>query len=459
MIDTDYLVVGAGAAGMAFTDEVLASSDATVTIVDRRDAPGGHWVEAYPYVRLHQPSAFYGVTSVPMGQDAIDAGGTNAGFYELAGADEIRAYYERVMHRHFLPTGRVRYVPNAEYLGDHRFVARLTGAEHEVRVARKLVDATYLEGTFPSTSPPPFEVAEGVRCIPAGELARVREAPDRYVIIGAGKTALDTCVWLLERGVPPAAIRWIKPREAWWINRRFQQPHTLFPELYQGVAVQLEALAQATSVDDLFARLEEAGIFLRVDRGVAPTMFHGAIISEPELALLRQIEDVVRMGRVRRIERGEIVLDEGRVPTTERTLHVHCAARGMGHPPLRPIFEPGRVSVQPIQWGFACYQFAILGVVEATIADDSEKNRLCPPIHYWDRNEDYVSTYVAAVLGERARGQHPALAAWMKRTRLNPAGGVSAHRDDPRVVDARERIKRAAAAAMTNAASLRRAGA
>ena len=44
-------------------------------------------------MRLHQPSTFYGVSSVPLGKDAIDTVGTNAGFDELAGADQIRAYY------------------------------------------------------------------------------------------------------------------------------------------------------------------------------------------------------------------------------------------------------------------------------------------------------------------------------------------------------------------------------
>jgi cation diffusion facilitator CzcD-associated flavoprotein CzcO len=43
-LETDYLVVGAGAAGMAFADQLLEHSDATVTIVDRRHAPGGHWL-------------------------------------------------------------------------------------------------------------------------------------------------------------------------------------------------------------------------------------------------------------------------------------------------------------------------------------------------------------------------------------------------------------------------------
>ncbi len=453
-LETDYLVVGAGAAGMAFTDEILTHTDATVTIVDRRHAPGGHWVDAYPYVRLHQPSTFYGVSSVPLGQDTVDATGTNAGFYELAGADEIRAYYERVMHRHFLPTGRVRWFPSSDYVGEHRFVSRLTGASRQARVRRKLVDTTYLEGTIPATSPPPFEVAAGVRCLPAGEIVRAGDRADRYVIIGAGKTALDAIVWLLEREVPTSAIRWIKPREAWWMNRRFQQPHTLFPEFYRGAALQLEAMAQASSIDDLFERLERDGIFLRVDPRVTPTMFRGAVVSEPELKLLRQVEDVVRLGKVRRIERGEIILDDGRVSTTEGTIHVHCASQALAHRPLRPIFEPGRVTVQPILWSFACYQFAMLGVAEATIDSDEEKNRVCPPITYWDRNRDYASAFLAGMVGDRTRGQHPALGAWMKATRLNPASGISAYRDDPRVVEARERIKRSAGAAAMNLVKL-----
>jgi hypothetical protein len=449
-IESDYLVVGAGAAGMAFTDVVLAHSDATVTIVDRRHAPGGHWVDAYPYVRLHQPSTFYGVDSVPLGQDALDASGTNAGFYELAGADELRAYYERVMHRHFLPTGRVRYFPSCDHGGDHRFVSRLTGRSWQVRVRRKLVDTTYLEGTIPATSPPPFPVGDGVHCLAAGEIARLDWRPERFVIIGAGKTALDACVWLLERGVSPAAIRWIRPRDAWWMNRKFQQPFTLLPDLYRGAAIQVEAMARAGSVDELFSRLESEEVLLRIDPRVVPTMFRGAVVSEAELGLLRQIEDVIRLGHVRRIERDEVVLDRGRVPTDARTVHVHCAARGLARPPLRPIFEPGRVTLQPCFWGYACYQFALIGLVEATIADDDEKNRLCPPISYWDQNHDYLTAYLALLAGERARSAHPALGGWIRSTRLNPMSGLAAHRDDPRVIEARERIKRFGAAAVAN---------
>jgi hypothetical protein len=448
--ETDYLVVGGGAAAMAFTDALLAHSGATVTIVDRRHAPGGHWIDAYPYVRLHQPSAFYGVSSVPLGQDALDVAGTNAGYYELAGADEIRAYFALVMHRRFLPSGRVRYFPSSEYLGEGRFDSRLAQVSRTVRVRRKVVDTTYLEGAVPATSAPPFEVGDGVCCLPAGEIARIGERHERFVIIGAGKTALDACVWLLEQGVPASAICWIKPREAWWLNRRFQQPRTLLPDFYRGTAIQFEAMARATSVQDLFARLETEEFLLRIDPGVAPTMFRGAVISEAELGLLRRIEDVVRLGHVRRIERDEIVLDEGRVPTSEGTVHVHCAARGLARPPLRPIFEPGRVTIQPFMWGFACYQFAMLGVVEATVESDAEKNRLCPPIAYWDGNADYLSAFLATLANERASAAHPTLASWAKDTRLNPHGRIALYRNAPNVIDARERIKRFGAAAVRN---------
>jgi hypothetical protein len=434
---TDYLVVGAGAAGMAFTDALLAHSDATVTIVDRRAAPGGHWNDAYPYVRLHQPSAFYGVGSLPLGRDTVDAAGTNAGYYELAGADELRAYFAQVMER-FVATGRVRYLPGREYKG-----------EWPAPVRRKVVDTTYLEGAIPATSPPPFEVAEGVRCVPAGEIAAFG-LDERFTVIGGGKTALDACAWLLEQGVPPSSIRWIRPRDAWWVNRRFNQPHALLPEFYRGLAIQLEAMAQASSMDDLFARLEAEKFCLRLDPRVKPSMFRGAVISEAELALLRRIEDVVRLGHVRSIGRGEIVLDEGRIPTTPDTVHVHCAAQGLARPPLRPIFEPGRVTVQPVIWGFACFQFAMLGVAEATIEGDADKNRLFPPIPYWDTGKDYLRAFLAGLANERARAAYPALAAWAKDSRHNPLGEIGRHRDAPAVVEGRERIKRFGAAAAGN---------
>jgi cation diffusion facilitator CzcD-associated flavoprotein CzcO len=84
VIETDYLVIGAGTAGMAFVDTLVDRTDAEVVLVDRRHAPGGHWLDAYPFVQLHQPSSFYGVGSTPLGLDRVEVEGPEAGFYERA---------------------------------------------------------------------------------------------------------------------------------------------------------------------------------------------------------------------------------------------------------------------------------------------------------------------------------------------------------------------------------------
>jgi hypothetical protein len=285
-LETDYLVVGCGAAGMAFADALVADSGADVVMLDRRHAPGGHWHDAYPFVRLHQPSAYYGVNSLPLGSETIDRHGANQGFYERASAPEICAYYDRVMRETLLASGRVRYFPMAEYLGERRFVSRLTGLEHEVHVRRKVVDARYLEPAVPATTRPPFEVDGGARVVPVHELAGQSRAADGYTVVGAGKTAVDACLWLLEVGVPPEAIHWIKPREAWFVNRAFAQGGELVGTLLEGIALQVESLAQATSREDLFARLSAAAQLLRVDRDVTPTMYKGATMSVAEVEAL-----------------------------------------------------------------------------------------------------------------------------------------------------------------------------
>ena len=104
----DYLVVGAGATGLAFADTLLdETQDLTITLVDRRGLPGGHWLDAYGFVRLHQPSAFYGVNSLPLGSGAQDTHGTNAGFFELASGAEVCAYYDAVLRPQLADAGVV----------------------------------------------------------------------------------------------------------------------------------------------------------------------------------------------------------------------------------------------------------------------------------------------------------------------------------------------------------------
>ena len=113
--EADYVVIGAGAVGMAFTDVMVTDSDASIVIVDKRAHPGGHWNDAYSFVRLHAPAAYYGVNSKQLGRGQLDDSGPNAGLYELASGDEVRAYFDQVMRDEFLASGRVRYFPMSEY--------------------------------------------------------------------------------------------------------------------------------------------------------------------------------------------------------------------------------------------------------------------------------------------------------------------------------------------------------
>ena len=186
-LETDYLIIGCGAAGMAFADSLITESDAHIVMVDRRHAPGGHWNEAYPFVRLHQPSAFYGVNSMMLGEDSIDQYGLNAGMYERASGPEIVGYFGRVMDRRLLPSGKVQYFPMSDYIGENRFVSRTSGRTCEVKVRKKRVFANYLQPKVPASFPAPFELGEGVRCVPVNSLANLSEPVDRFVIVGGGK--------------------------------------------------------------------------------------------------------------------------------------------------------------------------------------------------------------------------------------------------------------------------------
>src|ERR1700749_3520674 len=137
--------------GLPFTDTLVSESDATVVVVDRNDQPGGHWTTAYPFVRLHQPSAYYGVNSRHLGSDTIDQGGLNAGYYELASGAEVCAYFDAVMHQQLLPTGRVTSLPMSEYLGAGR--VRTLGGD-ELGVITRRVVTSHIEIIVPSMRRP-----------------------------------------------------------------------------------------------------------------------------------------------------------------------------------------------------------------------------------------------------------------------------------------------------------------
>jgi len=282
-LEADYLVVGAGAMGMAFVDVILNETQSTVVMVDRYHQPGGHWNVAYPYVRLHQPSAFYGVNSRKLGSDIIDAHGWNEGLYELATNSEVCAYFDQVMQQQFLPSGRVQYFPMCEYTTGGVFKTLLSDKTYQVE-AGKIVDATYMNVTVPSMREPTYRVAEGVTCVPPNALPRLAAGFKHYNIVGAGKTGMDAALFLLKNQVDADHISWIMPRDSWLLDRANIQPGRLFTQsIGQGFAKQIMATAKATSIEDLFERVEASGQLLRLDPNIEPTMYRCATVTRAEL--------------------------------------------------------------------------------------------------------------------------------------------------------------------------------
>jgi len=307
---------------------------------------------------------------------------------------------------------------------------------YEVKVRKKVVDATFLEGQVPASSPPPFEVAPEASCIPVGELANDADRPAGYVIIGAGKTALDACTWLLDSGVPPGDLRWIKPREACFLNRIYAQSGELVGVCLEGVSLQVEAAAQATSTSDLYQRLAAAKQLLTVDERETPTMFRGATLSVAEVEQLRKIEGVVRLGKVRRIERDRIVLERGSIPTSPRHIHVHCAAQGLKSAPAVPIFSADRIVLQSIRIGQLPFASALIAFIEATRDDLATQNRLCPPNPQPHVFLDWLRGTIISLRAGYLWSKEPDIAEWLEQARLNVMRGILQRAEDPRVQEA-----------------------
>lgn len=433
-LETDYLVVGAGAMGMAFTDALIDHADVHVTLVDRRHATGGHWLDAYPFVQLHQASLFYGVASTLLGTGAVQLSGPEEGLQERARVSEIRAYYDDILHHRFIGSGRITFLGGSDYHADgssHLVTSRVSGETTRVEVRRRVVDATYLSPTIPATTPPPFTFAEDIRVAPINELARLITTPSSYVIVGSGKTATDGIVWLLVNGVSPDRIVWVRPRDPWMLNRSFVQPDPVVG--LELAADTMEAAASAESLDDLFLRLEAAGVMLRIDKDVIPTMAKTPTVAAWELDLLRTIENVVRLGHLKHVSRGEMVLEDGSVSLAPGSLVVHCAASGLRYPPLVPVWGPDKIRLQTIRVGFPCFCAALAGYVEATRDDDRERNRLCPPNTLPDSPASWAQMQVRGTIAARTYGAEADIAAWANDCALNPARIEPARRNDPAV--------------------------
>ena len=234
---------------------------------------------------------------------------------------------------------------------------------------------------------------------------------------------MDAVTWLLVNGCDPDKIKWIMPRDGWLMDRATTQTQPQFFEASIGnQAKQMEAIAASTSIDDMFERLEKDGCIIRLDTNVKPKMFHGATISQAELAELRRVKNVIRMGRIQRIEEYEIVLDEGTIKTTPDTLHVDCTATAVANLDIAPAFEGDLIRLQTARMFQPVFSASVMAYVEAKYDDEARKNEICNVIPLPNHDTDWIKVVAAGMMNQFVWSQDKELRRWVRSNRLDAFG-------------------------------------
>ena len=381
--ETDYLVVGAGAMGMAFTDALIDHADVHVTLVDRRHAASGHWQDAYPFVQLHQASVFYGVASTVLGSGAVQQRGPEAGLQERARQSEIQAYYDDILYRRFVGSGRVTFLGGERVSHRRRLPPRDVPGVGRDR-ARSTCDAA---SSTPPTCRRPSPRRHRRRSAlpttsassPINELARLDAAPqqlrdrrfrqDRHrrdrVVAGERRAAGPHRLGTPARSVdaqprhgptrPGRGARTGGGHHGGGRRRRVTRRPLPAPRSGRRDA--------ARSTGTSFPRWPRR-------RPSAP----GSSICSA------RIEHVVRLGHVEHVTAARD-RPRRRVGPPARRARSSCTARRPGCSTRRwfPSGRPDAIRLQTIRVGFPCFNAALAGYVEATRDDDRERNRLCPP--------------------------------------------------------------------------------
>jgi hypothetical protein len=458
---TDYLIKGCGLMGLGFADTLVRETDAHITLVDERAAPGGHWNDAYSFVTLHQPAPLYGLASSPLGDEVIDPQGCNAGLMRLPSGGEVAVHFRRVLQERLLPTGRVRFLPLHRLEHDVEVVSLLTGARERIVPKKALVDATLLQPAIPLRHARSFTVEGGAACVPPKALPDQATGFRHFVIIGGGKTGLDSLSWLLDQGVAPAQLWWVVPRDAWWSNRRaVQTSATHRAGTLSMMRRAAEVMAGAASVQDFCEGLErDAGTLLRLSGNVWPTMYHAATVTEAELARARGIGRTVREGHVQAVEPGGLRLQGGIMRVPDQALFIDCTARALsrGLHSHGAVFEEGRIRLQCVRFPMLSLSAALIAAVEARVEGVAARKGMTQVCRMVDTVEDWIDRILVGGENQRAWAAHAGLRDWLSTCRLDPFPAMMAQvpaEGGPEVADL-QRLKDLGPAVRENLLKLR----
>ena len=196
-------------------------------------------------------------------------------------------------------------------------------------------------------------------------LAKIKSPWKKYVIIGGGKTGIDAVVHLLDNNVDPDKIAWIIPNDCWFFDR---DPFTktdlkYFTQMFPAI---FGAQIEAKDINECYKRWEEIGFMNRLDKNVWPTKMRSATVSSEELKKMQRVRNIIRLGRIERIESDQIFFQNGdRIPTNTDTLHVDCTAAGTKFPPLKEkIYDGNQINLQMVLPNQPCTSGAKIASLE-----------------------------------------------------------------------------------------------
>ena len=345
---------------------------------------------------------------------------------------EIQGYYDDILLRRFIGSGRVTFLGASEYHTDgssHLVTSRVSGETMEVDVRRRVVDATYPSPTIPATTPPPFGIADDARVVAINELAswpprlyhRFRRPPRRSVLL-ANAAANRSSGYA--RVTPDLSRR--RPAQSFSSTRACCGHH--------GRGRRRRVTRRSLPAPRSCRRDASDRPGRHSHDGQDSHTRHMGARPAPHYRTRRshgtcQARDTARDRPRRRVGLTGAGLARG-------------ALRGPGlqYPPLVPVWEPDKIQLQTIRVGFPCFCAALAGYVEATRDDDRDRNRLCPPNTLPNNPTDWARMQVRGTVAARKYGAEPDIAAWANGCALNPARVEPSQRNNPAVQTAAARL-------------------